>query len=101
MENNYTEKTTKNIMATLGIVALLFINVFLLVGFGGIFSATAILLPLVLIFSNGAFMSTYAAYYKIKEVMIDPYVTPEETPSEGCGDGEFDEDGFTEEGENA
>lgn len=84
----------RNIMATLGIIALLFINVFLLVGFGGMFSATAILLPLVLVFSNGAFMSTYAAYFKIKEVMIDPYVTPEEEPAEEwdeeCGTAEED-----------
>lgn len=90
----------RNFMATLGIVLLLFINVFLLVGFGGIFSATAILLPLVLIFSNGAFMSTYAAYFKIKEIMIDPYVTPEEVPSEEYGDDEWNEDELpTEEGE--
>ena len=63
----------RNFMATLGIIALLAINLFLAVAFGGAFSAAAVLFPLVILFSNGAFMSTYAAYFKIKEIMIDPY----------------------------
>ncbi len=63
----------RNIMATLGILLLLLINFILAFGFYGIFSATAVLFPVLLLFSNGAFMSTYAAYYKMKEIMIDPY----------------------------
>lgn len=63
----------RNFMATLGIICLVAINLFLAVAFGGVFSAAAILFPLVLLFSNGAFMSMYAAYFKIKEIMIDPY----------------------------
>lgn len=63
----------RNIMATLGIILLLVINLFLAFGTGGLLMAAAILLPFVLLFSNGAFMSTYAAYFKIKEIMIDPY----------------------------
>ncbi len=83
----------RNFMATLGILLLILINVILAVGFYGIFSATAILLPLLLLFSNGAFMSTYAAYYKMKEIMIDPY-TSEEDPAvqdETLSDSDADE----------
>ena len=39
-------------------------------------------LPLVLTLSNGAFMSTYAAYFKIKEIMIDPYADKPAAPTE-------------------
>lgn len=63
----------RNIMATLGIVLLVAFNLFLAFGTGGFLMAAAILFPFVLLFSNGAFMSTYAAYFKIKEIMIDPY----------------------------
>lgn len=70
----------RNLMATLGILLLIVIDILLAIGFGGIFTATAILLPAVLMFSNGAFMSTYAAWYKIKEIMIDPYAPQESDP---------------------
>ena len=63
----------RNIMATLGILLLVGLTLFLALGTGGLFMAAAILIPFVLLFSNGAFMSTYAAYFKIKEIMIDPY----------------------------
>lgn len=63
----------RNIMATLGIVLLVGINLLLAVGFYGVLSSAAILFPLVLLFSNGAFMAMYASYFKIKEIMIDPY----------------------------
>lgn len=60
----------RNIMAALGIVALVILNLML---FFTPFQPLAIVLPLVLTLSNGAFMSTYAAWFKIKEIMIDPY----------------------------
>ncbi len=63
----------RNILATLGIILLTGINLLLAVGFYGVLSSAAILFPLVLLFSNGAFMSMYAAYFKVKEIMIDPY----------------------------
>lgn len=59
----------RNIMATLGILVLVVLNlavVFYLPSLG-------IVLPLVVTLSNCAFMSTYAAWFKIKEIMIDPY----------------------------
>lgn len=71
----------RNIVATIGILLLIAINFFLAFGFYGILSAAAILFPVVLLFSNGAFMAAYASYYKMKEIMIDPY-SKEGTPPE-------------------
>lgn len=63
----------RNIMAILGIICLLIVNIVLFV----YFLPLGLTFPFVLLFANGAFMSTYAAYYKIKEIMIDPYVSQE------------------------
>ncbi len=60
----------RNFMAALGIIILVVLNLML---FFTPLQPLAIVLPLVLTFSNGAFMSTYAAWFKIKEIMIDPY----------------------------
>ncbi len=59
----------RNFMAILGIISLVIINIILIVYLLPI----GITIPFVLLFSNGAFMTTYAAYFKIKEIMIDPY----------------------------
>ena len=59
----------RNFMAILGIISLVIINIVLLIYLLPI----GITIPFVLLFSNGAFMTTYAAYFKIKEIMIDPY----------------------------
>jgi len=64
----------RNLMATLGMVALLLITYMLMVEILPI----GIIVPFVLLFSNCAFMATYAAFPKIKEIMIDPYYTEEE-----------------------
>lgn len=64
----------RNFMAILGIISLVIINIILLIYLLPI----GITIPFVLLFSNGAFMTTYAAYFKIKEIMIDPY-QPNET----------------------
>lgn len=71
----------RNLVATIGIALLLLLNFLLAFGFFGVLSAAAILFPVVLLFSNGAFMAAYASYYKMKEIMIDPY-TNESAPSE-------------------
>jgi hypothetical protein len=44
----------------------------------------AVAAPLIILFSSFAFMKVYASYYKIKEIMIDPYKDehPEEFVSE-------------------
>ncbi len=67
----------RNFMATLGIAVMLFLNYLLLTWFLPI----GIVIPFVLLFADCSFMSCYAAFPKIKEIMIDPYYTdpdPEE-----------------------
>ncbi len=59
----------RNFMALLGIVFVLMVNYLLLV----VFPPLGILLPLVMVPSICIFMGVYAAFPKIKEIMIDPY----------------------------
>lgn len=59
------------ILAFLGNLVLILITFAL--AYSGAMLALAIALPLTILFSNCAYMTTYAAYFKIKEVMIDPY----------------------------
>ena len=61
----------RNIVAFLAIVLLIFFEVMLL-------SVTAlqpiaVAAPLAILFASFAYMKVYAAYFKIKEIMIDPY----------------------------
>ena len=51
-----------------------------LFGSGGFLVPLAVAAPLAILFAMMAFMKVYASYYKIKEIMIDPYLTehPEE-----------------------
>ena len=64
----------RNIVAFLGIILLLFVEVMLLFGLGGILIPLAVAAPLAILFSTFAYMKVYASYYKIKEIMIDPYL---------------------------
>lgn len=59
----------RNIMATLGIVSMVFITYYLMI----VALPIGIIIPFVLLFADCAFMSCYAAFPKIKEIMIDPY----------------------------
>lgn len=59
------------ILAFLGCILLIFFT-FMLASVSSLLPV-AILIPLAMLFSNCAYMTTYAAYFKIKEVMIDPY----------------------------
>ena len=61
----------RNVMATLGIVAMVFITYYLMM----IALPIGIIVPFILLFADCAFMSCYAAFPKIKEIMIDPYYT--------------------------
>lgn len=58
-------------LAFLGCILLLVVT--FLLAISGVLLALALFIPLALLFSNCAYMTTYAAYFKIKEVMIDPY----------------------------
>jgi len=78
----------RNILAFLGIGILLLI----IIGcaYSGILLSLAIALPLVMLFSNATYMTTYAAYFVIKKYMIDPYYEehPEENPDHFVSDEE-------------
>lgn len=72
----------RNLMSTLGVLLLLFFELFFLIGVGGLLLPIAVALPLIYLLSVPALMKVYAAYFKIKEYMIDPYLGehPEERP---------------------
>lgn len=67
----------RNVLAFLGILLLCTLTI--LCAYSGVLLSLAIALPLVILFSNGAYMTTYAAYFKIKEMMIDPYYSEHES----------------------
>ena len=62
----------RNVLALLGTLFFVVLNVLFLFGLGGYFLFLGIALPLMFMFAHIKFMGTYAAYYKIKEIMIDP-----------------------------
>ena len=81
----------RNILALIGILLYVFLDYCMIIA-GGFLLPFGIALPLVLLFSNCSYMSAYAAYFKIKELMIDPYYKEhppveerEEEPSEENG----------------
>ncbi len=70
----------RNICAFIGIVLCIFIVILLFFGTGGLLVPFAVAAPLAILFSGFSFMKVYAAYPKIKQYMIDPYL--EEHPEE-------------------
>ena len=79
----------RNILALLGTLLFVFLNIMFLFGLGGYFLFLGIAMPLLFLFAHVKFMGTYAAYYKVKEIMIDPL---QEEQSED----EYDEEGDEE-----
>ena len=70
----------RNLLATISIILLLLIECACVFGAGGILLPFGISLPFLILFSTMAYMKVYASYFKIKEIMIDPYLAehPEE-----------------------
>ncbi len=65
----------RNFMATIGIAAMLFLTYVVMM----LALPIGIIIPFVLLFADCSYMSCYAAFPKIKEIMIDPYYEePEE-----------------------
>ncbi len=62
----------RNIMALLGIVLMVALNLFLIVAGLSIGLAAPVILPFFYLLGFSGFMSTYAAYPVIKKYMIDP-----------------------------
>ena len=73
----------RNLAALIGIVICMLIEIMCIIGAGGILLPFGIALPFLILLSAFSYMKVYAAYFKIKEVMIDPYLAehPEEAPS--------------------
>ena len=68
----------RNVPAILGMLIVIAFNVFIFLGF----LPVGIVLPFVLTFSTCAYIGVYAAYPKIKEIMIDPYYSENEEETE-------------------
>lgn len=79
----------RNVMALLGILFVLMLEIFFLFGTGAILLPLAVAAPLTVLFSTFAYMKVYASYFKIKQIMIDPYL--EEHPEERRPEPEDDE----------
>ena len=62
----------RNFLALLGTMIFVFLNIMFLFGLGGYFIFLGIAMPLTFLFSHIRFMGTYAAFYNVKEIMIDP-----------------------------
>lgn len=70
----------RNIVALLGILLVLLLEVLFIFSLGGVLLPLAVALPLLIFISAMAYMKVFAAYYKIKTVMIDPYTEQDEKP---------------------
>ncbi len=72
----------RNLMALLGALLLIIFEIIFLFTTGGILLPLAIALPLAIMFSTMAYMKVFASYFKIKELIIDPYYRdhPDEMP---------------------
>lgn len=70
----------RNIMVLFGVVIIAVLTLGLCI----YFLPLGIVIPFTLLFSLGGFMGTYAAYPKIKQIMIDPYYAehPDEIPED-------------------
>ncbi len=81
----------RNILALLGLVLLIFFELMFLFVPGGILMSFAVAMPLIIFFSLSAYMKVYASYFKIKEIIIDPYKAehPELYPEEEKQDDEI------------
>ena len=63
----------RNIIAFLGTALLILGEIIFLFCPGGILLPLAVAMPLIMFFSGAAYMKVYASYFKIKEIIIDPY----------------------------
>lgn len=63
----------RNAMALLGTVLLILFEILFVFSLGGILLSLGVALPLLIMFSAMAYMKVFAAYFKIKEIMIEPY----------------------------
>lgn len=79
----------RNIAALLGNLILILLEILFIFGAGGILISIGVALPLAIMFGVMAYMKVFAAYFKIKEIMIDPY--KQEHPDEFAEEPEQDD----------
>jgi len=82
----------RNIMALIGCILLILLEFILMFGTAGILVPFAVAAPLAIMFSTFAYMKVYASYFKIKEIMIDPYYDEHPELSEGYGSEDDDDE---------
>ena len=72
----------RNLVALGAVIVCVFVELMFIIGAGGILLPFGISLPFLILFSSLAYVKVYASYFKIKEIMIDPYLAahPEEAP---------------------
>jgi len=80
----------RNIVALIGIIIFVMLTLFLCI----VILPIGIVIPFILLFSLIGFISTYASYPKIKQIMIDPYYAehPEESPPDEYGGTEIEDE---------
>ena len=73
----------RNLMALLGALLFLLFELIFLFATGVVLLPLAIAMPLAIMFSSIAYMRVFAAYFKVKELIIDPYYAehPDELPA--------------------
>ena len=79
----------RNMLALLGTILLIFLEIIFLFSAGGFLLPLAIAFPFILMLGTMAYMKVFASYFKIKEIMIIPYM--EEHPEEFVKPEEDDE----------
>ena len=70
----------RNFIALFGILLTVFFEILFLFGLGGVLMPFAVAAPLAILFAFSSYTKVYAAYPKIKQYMIDPYL--DEHPEE-------------------
>lgn len=60
----------RNLLALVGFILLVLLVLLFIFGIGGILLPIGLAIPLVLLFSLGSFMSAFAAWFKIRDVMV-------------------------------
>ncbi|MBP3332538.1 MAG: DUF624 domain-containing protein [Clostridia bacterium] len=78
----------RNFVAAVGIILTVFINFYIAM----IFVPIGVVLPLIITIGLCMFMSAYAAWPKIKEIMIDPYEQPSDEDPDDDGEENADTD---------
>lgn len=64
----------RNFMALIGNVLLIMLEILFLFTTGGFLLPFAVAMPLAVMLATMAYMKVYASYFKIKEIIIDPYM---------------------------